>query len=101
VANDDPETGYQIRLNGHNEVLGGTGATALWAGFIALINQGVGKNVGFVNPLLYKTLGPAGVLRPVAPEKGGVAAPGWHLGTGWGSPDGRKLIAAIRAALGR
>ena len=29
----------------------------LWTGLIARINQGLGRNVGYLNPLLYKTLG--------------------------------------------
>ncbi len=47
----DPSTGYQVRVNGQNQVIGGTSAVApLWAGLIALFNQQIGKPVGFLNP---------------------------------------------------
>ncbi len=51
----DPETGYQIEVNGQQTVTGGTSAVApLWAGLIANINQKLGHSVGFINPVLYK-----------------------------------------------
>ena len=54
AANADPATGYPIRVDGDNAVVGGTSAVApLWAGLIALLNQGLGKPVGFLNPTLY------------------------------------------------
>ena len=55
VAGDaSPETGYNILVDGQQEVVGGTSAVApLWAGLIALINQQRGTPVGFVNPTLY------------------------------------------------
>ncbi len=48
VAGDaDPSTGYQVRVNGQNQVIGGTSAVApLWAGLVALMNQQLGKPVG-------------------------------------------------------
>ena len=65
VAGDaDPSTGYQVRVNGQNQVIGGTSAVApLWAGSVALMNQQIGKPVGFLNPKLY-TLG-SGVFRDI------------------------------------
>ncbi len=55
VAGDaDPETGYDVVVDGQQSVIGGTSAVApLWAGLLALINQSLGTNVGYVNPLLY------------------------------------------------
>ena len=48
--------------------VGGTSACGpLWAGLIALINQGVGRNVGYINPLLYSKLGPEGIF-PTSPK---------------------------------
>jgi kumamolisin len=76
-------------------VLGGTDATApLWAGLVAEINQGIGRNVGYLNPLLYSKLGPSGIFHSIT-----VAKPGWNAFTGWGSPDGRKLLQEIRRLL--
>ncbi len=55
VAGDaDPETGYNVVVDGQTTVIGGTSAVApLWAGLLALINQSLGANVGYINPLLY------------------------------------------------
>ena len=50
----DPETGYDVRVDGTDTVIGGTSAVApLWAALIARINASTGKPAGFVNPLLY------------------------------------------------
>ena len=55
VAGDaDPQTGYSVRVDGTDTVIGGTSAVApLWAGLVACLNQGLGKSVGFLNPTLY------------------------------------------------
>src|SRR5580692_10316715 len=53
AGNADPYRGYIIRVNGKSDVIGGTGAAAsLWAGLIALINQKLGKPLGYINPFL-------------------------------------------------
>jgi hypothetical protein len=104
AASADPGAGYKIFLNGKEAVLGGTTTAAcLWAGLIALVNQGLGYNVGYLNPALYSTLGPRGVLtqitqgdNSVGKVKGYSAGPGWNACTGWGSPDGRKFLAALK-----
>jgi kumamolisin len=105
-ANADPASGYRIRVDGRNVVIGGTSAVVpLWAGLIALINQGIGKNAGYINPLLYTKIGPSGVLRDITigDNKSGSfgysATIGWDACTGWGSPDGRKLLNALKAAI--
>lgn len=107
AANASPQTGYSVVLHGEELVLGGTSASApLWAGFIALINLALGRNLGYFNPLLYSTIGPANVLHDVTQGnnslknvKGYDAGPGWDACTGWGTPDGEKLIAALRSHL--
>src|SRR5262249_49348076 len=54
AGNADPATGYKVVVDGQQTVIGGTSAVApLWAGLLALINQSLGKNVGFVNAVLY------------------------------------------------
>jgi kumamolisin len=98
VAGDaDPATGYQVRVDGQEFVIGGTSAVApLWAGLIALLNQKLGTPVGFLNPLLYGAL--AGqVCRDVTDGNNGAysAGPGWDACTGWGSPDGGKLLSGL------
>ncbi len=90
-------TGYQAWIDGQATVLGGTSAAApLWAGLIALINQGLGKNVGYFNPILYKTIGSTSAFNPIPRGQGIQSQPGWTTQTGWGTPDGKKLLAALR-----
>jgi kumamolisin len=94
----DPNTGYQVRVDGQDTVIGGTSAVApLWAGLIALINQKLGHNIGFLNPLLYgPTLGST-VFNDIASGSNGAysAKAGWDACTGWGSPNGGKLLSKL------
>ncbi len=100
VAGDaDPVTGYVTLVDGQTQVTGGTSAVApLWAGLIARVNQGLAAKVGFFNPLLYRTIGPNGVLNDITQGNNGdfQAGPGWDACTGWGSPDGQKLLDALK-----
>jgi subtilisin family serine protease len=99
-----PSSGAILLIGGSRMVIGGTSLSApVWAGLIALINQGLGYNVGYLNPLLYQKVGPAGVLRSITQgnnSMGGVqgyaAGPGWNPVAGWGSPDGTKLLEWLR-----
>jgi len=102
VAGDaDPQTGYQIHVDGQDAVFGGTSAVApLWAGLIALINQQQGQTIGFLNPILYQNytqLVQSGALRDVTSGDNGEynAMTGWDACTGLGTPDGAKLLAAL------
>ena len=102
VAGDaDPNTGYEIRVNGSKTVIGGTSAVApLWAGLVALLNQAIGKPVGFFNPNLYGSIAQAGVFRDITSGNNGAysAGPGWDACSGWGVADGAKLLAALKPA---
>jgi kumamolisin len=99
VAGDaDPNTGYDVRVDGEDLVIGGTSAVApLWAGLVALMNQKLGHPVGFLNPMLYGSLAGKGVTRDITSGNNGAfhAAAGWDPCTGWGSPDGAKLLQAL------
>ena len=99
IAGDaDPNTGYIVMLNGQNDVFGGTSAVApLWAGLIALINQKLGKPIGYLNPLLYNQLAKSGAFRDITVGDNGAykARPGWDACTGFGTPDGTKLLDAL------
>src|SRR5262249_44703887 len=54
----DPETGYDVLVDGQRFPIGGTSAVApLYAGLVALLNQELGKPVGFWNPQLYNAIG--------------------------------------------
>lgn len=90
-ADADPQTGYDVLVDGTTAVIGGTSAVApLWAGLIARINALTGRAAGFVNPALY---GQPSALRDITQGNNGgfAAARGWDACTGLGSPDGAKL----------
>ncbi len=96
VAGDaDPATGYRVRVDGEDLVIGGTSAVApLWAALVALCNQKLGHSAGFLNPAIYGSKGGKAVFRDIVDGDNGAyaAGPGWDACTGWGSPDGEKLL---------
>lgn len=96
VAGDaDPQTGYNVRVDGAAMVIGGTSAVApLWAGLIARLNAGRSTPLGFINPALY---GAPSALNDITQGNNGAyeAATGWDACTGLGSPNGIKLQAAL------
>ena len=86
---------------------GGTSASApIWAGLIALADQYAGRQLGFVNPALYRiarsadygrafhdiTSGNNTAAWPPTTITGYRAAPGWDPVTGLGSPDAQVLV---------
>jgi kumamolisin len=96
----DPATGYVVRVDGSDTVIGGTSAVApLWAGLIACINASRGTPVGLVQPLLY----PSGTaFNPITQGNNGdfSASPGWNACTGLGSPIGTAIAAVLGATAG-
>jgi len=106
AADADPNTGYLVMSGGQLQVVGGTSASApLWASLIIRLNALLGARSGNFNSLLYSKIGPAGVLRDITVGdndtdgllKGSYkAGPGWDACSGWGVPDGAKLLAAFR-----
>lgn len=94
VAGDaDPQTGYEVRVDGESAVFGGTSAVApLWAGLIARINAARGKSVGLINPVLYAN---PQALRDITQGNNGAffASTGWDACTGLGSPNGQQIAA--------
>ena len=94
-GNADPQSGYQVLVDGQNLVIGGTSAVApLWAALIARLNGNLGKPVGFLNPLIYAH---AAACRDIVSGNNGAyeAGKGWDACTGLGSPDGTALLAAL------
>ena len=111
AAQADCRTGMAIAFSGggHDYLLGGGGVSAaapLWAAVIALADQYAGRDLGFVNPALYRigrsasyhqafhdvTTGTNTVESPTQTITGYQAAPGWDPVTGWGSPDAQVLV---------
>ena len=80
-------------------VIGGTSPVApLWCGLIARLNQSLQQPVGFLQPVLYKLPASSGAFHDIISGSNGAfsAGPGWDPTTGLGSPDGQKLLQALR-----
>jgi kumamolisin len=100
VAGDaDPTTGYVTLVDGQSGVIGGTSAVApLWAGLIALINESMGKPVGFLNPLLYEANESTDFNDVTQGNNGSYSArAGWDACTGLGSPNGLDIAESLGA----
>jgi kumamolisin len=98
----DPDTGYQIVVDGKNGVIGGTsGAAPLWAGLFALVNAAAGKPVGqphatfYAHPEIFNDV-------TVGNNKSGTigysAGKGWDACTGLGTPKGAEVISTFAAS---
>jgi len=100
AGNADPETGYNVVVDGAQAVIGGTSAVApLWAGLLALINESLGTNVGYINPLLYSAKAESTFHDIISGSNGTYSAgKGWDPCTGLGSPNGEALLAALGGA---
>jgi len=101
VAGDaDPTTGYTIRVDGQTTVIGGTSAVApLWAGLVAVANQQLGTQVGFIQPAMYAARAASAFNDIIVGNNGAFSAgPGWDACTGLGSPIANKLIPLLTPA---
>jgi kumamolisin len=97
----DPQTGYQVRVDGSNTVIGGTSAVApLWAALVARLAQATGQRPGLLAAALYARVR-AGVVsqgfRDITTGDNGAyrAGPGWDACTGLGVPVGTDLLTAL------
>jgi kumamolisin len=105
-ANASAATGYLIWADDTAMSLGGTSATApLWAGLVACLNEALGRRIGYVTPLLYRTKRNPG-LRNIYQgnnrldgRNGYDARKTWDACTGLGSPRGIKLLGWLKRAL--
>jgi kumamolisin len=94
----DPETGYQVRVDGSDLVIGGTSAVApLWAGIIARLNSINGTGPVFVAPMLYASPQSCNDITK-GNNEGYAASTGWDACTGLGSPNGPALQKIISQA---
>ena len=94
----DPRTGYDVLVDGKSLVIGGTSAVApLWSALIALLNQKLGKPLGFLQPTVYGLPQTTGAFHDVTAGSNGAfsAGPGWDAATGLGSPSGENLPKAL------
>ncbi len=103
VAGDaDPQTGYQVLIDGKKAIIGGTSAVSpLWAALTARLVQALGRPLGLLQPTLYAGVA-AGVVQPgfrditVGSNGAYQAGTGWDACTGLGVPDGDALLAMLR-----
>jgi len=100
AADADPASGYNVLVDGVSTVIGGTSAVApLWAGLLARINQLVGKPAGYLNPILYSANVAATFHDITSGNNDGYSAgPGWDPCTGLGTPNGSRLLAALKSS---
>lgn len=98
AAKANLEQGYSVPIGGLPVPAGGSSAAApLWAGLLALLNEGLQTGVGSLHGLLYDgTLSTA--LRDITAGNTGLfrAGKGWDPCTGWGSPIGKALLRVLR-----
>ena len=97
AGNASPVSGYLVIVDGQELTTGGTSAVSpLYAGLNAVLGQGVGGHLGFLAPSFYQHQDCFNDI-----TKGGNggydAGPGWDPTTGVGSPNGEKLLAALKA----
>jgi kumamolisin len=104
---------YLLVVDGQAQPNGGTSAaTPLCAALVTLINQarGAGNRIGYLTPLLYQpqpggsvghTIGQAACTDVVSGNNATAAAggysagPGYDAASGWGTPNGASLFAAL------
>lgn len=95
----DPNTGYTILVDGEQGVVGGTSAVApLWAGLVALMNEHLGKNLGWFHPTIYGTFAQHKVLHDITSGTNGEykAGIGWDACTGIGTPNGQAMLKILK-----
>lgn len=103
AADADPETGYEVYVDGQKQVIGGTSAAApLWAALVCRLVQGVGRPLGLLQTGLYPAAAGqvADGFRDITSGSNGdySAAAGWDACTGLGVPVGSALLAVLKAA---
>jgi Pro-kumamolisin, activation domain len=118
AGNASTNSGYPCFVAGAPFVANGTSAVApLYAGLIAVINEALNQQVGYLNPTLYALGTQLGVdlginvFRDITsgdnnPNDGSgapyyTAGPGWDACTGWGSINGNALLSALQVLFTR
>ena len=99
AADADRATGYRVFVDGAWAVIGGTSAAApLWAALIARCNEALGAPCGFLHPYLYGDAEARAAFKPILVGSNGDyhAQPVYSACTGLGTPDGLRLLTALR-----
>jgi kumamolisin len=103
AGNADPETGYQVYIDGNWTVIGGTSAVApLWAALVCRMAQATGKPFGLIQEAIYAGVTPGQPvvgLRDITTGNNGAyqAGPGWDACTGLGVPVGGTLLSRLES----
>jgi len=99
AGNADPDTGYEVSIDGQEYVVGGTSAVApLMLGLHALLWELTGGPTFDFSNLI--ATNPQAMYDVTVGNNGGYrAGPGRDNVTGWGVPDGGKLLAALRSGI--
>ncbi|MCU1574071.1 MAG: peptidase [Micrococcaceae bacterium] len=98
----DPQTGYRVRVDGQDTVIGGTSAVSpLWAALVARLVQATGQPLGLIQRVIYPSAAAASStsgFRDITQGNNGAfqAGTGWDPCTGLGVPDGKGLLAMLK-----
>ncbi|MCX7521478.1 S53 family peptidase [Microbacterium sp. STN6] len=104
AGNADPQTGYQVRVDGRDMVIGGTSAVSpLWSALVARLAQLTDRPAGPLHSSIYASVAPgqaAAGFRDITSGSNGAygATAGWDACTGLGSPDGSALLTELGGA---
>ena len=104
AGNADPDTGYQVLIDGQSTVIGGTSAVApLWAALTCRLAQATGRSLGLIQEVLYAGVTPGQPvpgLRDITSGSNGAysAGPGWDACSGLGVPEGTALLSRLEAS---
>ncbi len=85
----DPNSGFELIIDGKEEVIGGTSADApSWQGIWARAEAAHGDTLGFAGPVVYETE-PASAFNDITIGDNGLypCTPGWDYVTGRGTPN--------------
>lgn len=94
----DPQTGYDVLVDGVESVVVGTSAVApLYAALVAQLNESLGVRCGFLNPFIYAH---TDICRDITSGTNGAfnAQAGWDATTGAGSIDGKALLEKLQSS---
>ena len=91
----DPESGFEVIIDGKEEVIGGTSADApSWQGIWTRARRAYGGTLGFAGPVIYEAE-PASAFNDITLGDNGLypCTPGWDCVTGRGTPDIAAFVA--------